>query len=216
MFLDRSDAGRRLAAQLQQYRERQDVVVLGLPRGGVPVAFEVARALQAPLDVLVVRKLGLPSQPEVAMGAIASGGAMYLNDEVVRLGRVSREQLDAVLARESQELHRRELLYRAGRLPLKLRERVVIVVDDGIATGATMHAALQALRTLAPAKLIVAVPVAPQDAAQNLGTAADQFVCLDAPADFGAVGRFYQDFGQTTDAEVRELLAQAARQQEVA
>lgn len=209
MFIDRSDAGRALASRLSQYRGRDNVIVLGLPRGGVPVAYEVARALNAPLDVLVVRKLGLPSQPELAMGAIASGGASYINQEVIGLAQVRRAQLDEVVARESEELRRRELLYRKDRPPLELRGRVVIVVDDGIATGASMHAAALALRTLAPEKLIVAVPVAPPDAAQRLGDAVDEFICIESPEGFAAVGQFYQQFGQTSDAEVCTLLARA-------
>lgn len=209
MFLDRRAAGLALAKHLRQYSGRKDVIVLGLPRGGVPVAYEVALALNALLDVLVVRKLGLPSQPELAMGAIASGDAIYINQELMRLVQVRQEQFDEVLAHEKTELRRRELLYREGKPPLKLRDRMVIVVDDGMATGATMLAAVHALRTLAPAQLIVAVPVASVDSTQILGKLVDQFVCVESPRDFRGVGQFYREFGQTSDAEVRALLSQA-------
>lgn len=212
MFTNRSEAGKALAGHLSAYARRRDVIVLGLPRGGVPVAYEVAKALDAPLDVLVVRKLGVPFHSELAMGAIASGGAVFLNDEVIRLARVRKEQIDEVLSEERAELQRREELYRSGKPPLDLRDRVVVIVDDGMATGASMHAAATALRSLQPAKLVVAVPVAPLDAAERLGTTVDDFVCVKSPADFHAVGQFYRDFNQTTDDEVRTLLAKAAKE----
>lgn len=210
MFADRSDAGRRLAARLYDLRGDDDLLVLALPRGGVPVAYEIARELRAPLDVLVVRKLGVPFQPELAMGAIASGGAIHLNDEVVRLAGVDGVQLTTVIQRERAELERREAAYRGQRPPPQMQGRTVIVVDDGIATGASMLAALAALRPLKPAALICAVPVAPPEAAARLAGAADRFVCLLTPPDFSAVGQFYARFEQTTDAEVRTLLERAS------
>lgn len=209
MFADRQHSGTELARALAPYAGRHDVIVLGLPRGGVPVAYEVAKALDAPLDVLVARKLGVPFQPELAMGAIASGGATWLNQDVIRLARVTPEEIARVEASERVELHRREELYRQGRKPLDVRDRTVILVDDGMATGASLHAAARAVRSLAPSKLIVAVPVAPPEGAQRLGYVADEFVCLDTPEDFRAVGQFYRDFRQTSDAEVKTLLAQA-------
>lgn len=206
MFTDRADAGRRLAKLLHAYHGRRDVVVLALPRGGVPVAHEVARMLGVELDVFAVRKLGLPDWPEVAMGAIASGGALYLSDEAVRLHGVTRLEFEKVLAREERELQRREQLYRRDRGPLRIAGRIVILVDDGLATGATMNAAVKAVRSLAPAKLVVAVPVAPASARSRLDPGVDEFICAETPANFDAVGRFYRDFGQTSDAEVCTLL----------
>ncbi|MBL6751764.1 MAG: phosphoribosyltransferase [Nevskia sp.] len=214
MFEDRTAAGAALAEKLGEYRDRKDVVVLGLPRGGVPVAYEVARALGAELDVLLVRKIGVPYQPELAMGAIASGGAVYVNTEVMRMSGATQEEFDAVLAREREELGRREKLFRGDRPPLELHGRVAIVVDDGIATGSTVRAALLALRSLKPARCVVAVPVAPADAAERMADVTDAFVCVQAPEDFRAVGQFYRDFAQTTDAEVRELLARAHARRE--
>lgn len=211
MFADRHHSGTELARLLAPYAGRHDVIVLGLPRGGVPVAYEVAKALDAPLDVLVARKLGVPFQPELAMGAIASGGATWLNQEVIRLARVTPEEIARVEASERVELHRREALYRQGRKPLDVSGRTVILVDDGMATGASIHAAARAVRALAPSKLIVAVPVAPTEGAQRMGHVADEFVCLETPEDFRAVGQFYREFGQTSDAEVQTLLAQAQR-----
>ena len=204
-FRDRADAGRALVRALAHYAGAE-TLVLGLPRGGVPVAYEVARALGAELDVLVVRKLGVPFQPELAMGAIASGGALARNEDVIRLAGVSAAQFARVRAAEDAELRRREALFRGRRAWPRIAGRVVIVVDDGLATGASMRAALAALRSLKPARLVVAVPVAPADAALRLADAADEFVCLEAPADFAAVGQFYEDFRQTTDEDVRALL----------
>lgn len=214
MFEDRTAAGAALAEKLGAYRGRKDVVVLGLPRGGVPVAYEVARALGAELDVLVVRKIGVPYQPELAMGAIASGGAVYVNAEVMRMAGVSQEEFDAVLAREREELGRREKMFRGDRPPLELHGRIAIVVDDGMATGSTVRAALSALRSLAPAKCVVAMPVAPAEAAGRMADAADEFVCVLAPEDFRAVGQFYRDFDQTSDAQVRALLTRAQARRE--
>ena len=208
-FRDRVDAGRALARALAHHGGA-DTLVLGLPRGGVPVAYEVARALDAELDVVVVRKLGVPFQPELAMGAVASGGALARNEDVIRLAGVSEAQFERVRASEEAELRRREALFRGRRPAPRVAGRVVIVVDDGLATGASMLAALAALRSLKPARLVAAVPVAPPDAAARLA-GADEFVCLDAPAGFAAVGQFYQDFGQTSDEDVRALLRRAHR-----
>ena len=208
-FEDRRDAGRRLAALLDRTRGR-DPVVLALPRGGVPVGFEVARALGAPLDVLVVRKLGVPGHEELAMGAVAAGGARVLNDEVLLLAGVRDEVLAEVTEREREELARRERAYRAGRLPAPIVGRDVIVVDDGLATGATMRAAVAALRELGPASITVAVPVGAEEALASLRPLADEVVCAIRPRWFRAVGEWYEDFGQTEDDEVRALLEDAA------
>ncbi|HEX5959905.1 MAG TPA: phosphoribosyltransferase [Rhodanobacteraceae bacterium] len=208
-FLDRRDAGRQLAERLRKYAGRPDVVVLALPRGGVPVGCEVARALDAPLDVLVVRKLGVPQQPELAMGAIASGGARFLLNDVLWDARVSIMELRAVEARERAELTRRERLYRGARPPLRVQGRVVIVVDDGIATGATMQAAALALRSLQPARIVVAVPVASADAAQRLDAVVNELVCVKRGVRFFAIDELYEDFEQVDDQAVRELLGQS-------
>ena len=210
-FANRAAAGRELAARLQAYAGRQDVLVLALPRGGVPVGYEVARALGAELDVLVVRKLGVPGQPELAMGAIASGGARWLNQDVIRHARVSEAGLRRVEDEERSELQRREKLYRGAQAAPEIRERKVIVVDDGMATGASMRAGAMALRSLHPARIVVAVPVAPANAAERLAEVVDEFVCVHSPANFYAVGQFYENFEQTTDDEVRTLLNQARK-----
>jgi putative phosphoribosyl transferase len=207
VFADRAEAGRALAVRLDQYRGRKDLLVLALPRGGVPVGYEVARALGAALDVLVVRKLGVPYHRELAMGAIASGGALYLNPDVVRMAGVDERDLQAVQAAETVELRRREHLYRGDRPQLQVGGRTVILVDDGIATGATVHAAVAALKALEPAAIVVAVPVAPAEAAAWFAGTVDEFVSVLTPARFQAVGQFYRRFGDTADAEVRELLA---------
>src|SRR3979411_2144039 len=208
LFRDRREAGRLLAAKLTAYANRPDVIVLALPRGGVPVAYEVARALGAPLDVFVVRKLGVPGYEELAMGAVATGGVRVLNDQLVnRLG-IPDHLIDAVAAREQQELARRERLYRSGRPPLDVRNRTVILVDDGLATGATMHAAIQALRQQQPARIVVAVPTASRETCEEMKTKADDVICAITPDPFHAVGRWYRDFSQTTDEEVGALLAQ--------
>jgi predicted phosphoribosyltransferase len=210
MFADRADAGRAIARDLAHLRAAPDAVVLGLPRGGVPVAHEVAHALGLPLDVLVVRKLGLPQQPELAMGAIASGGALVVNDEVVRYLGGRGEAFEAVRASEQAELERRERDYRGARPPLEMAGRTAILVDDGLATGATMEAAVRALRSLGARRVVVAVPVASQEALERIEALADEVVCLAAPPSFSAVGQWYADFGQTGDAEVRDLLARAS------
>jgi predicted phosphoribosyltransferase len=205
-FANREDAGRTLATQLAGYRQRPDVIVLGLPRGGVPVAREVAVALQAPLDVFVVRKLGTPGHRELAMGAIASGGVRVLNDDVIRALQVPAHVIESVAAEEQQELLRRERLYRDDRPLTGPAERIVIVVDDGLATGSTMKAAVQALRSLKPRRVVVAVPVGPGDTCRELASLADEVVCAVIPESFAAVGEWYDDFEQTTDEEVKKAL----------
>ncbi|SEA94353.1 phosphoribosyltransferase [Variovorax sp. YR216] len=208
-YKDRRDAGRRLAKALDAWRGRSEVLVLALPRGGVPVAWEVAHALGAPLDVLVVRKLGFPGQEEFAMGAIASGGIRVMS-EMEGGWPVSDRQIEAVVAREQAELERRERRYRAGRPPLEMAGRVVILVDDGLATGATMSAAVKAARAASPARVVVAVPVASAEAVQSVGALADEVVCLYTPEHFRAVGLWYEDFTQTRDEEVEEMLSGSA------
>jgi putative phosphoribosyl transferase len=208
-FRDRSDAGRLLAEQLSSYADRPDVLVLALPRGGVPVAFEIARRLHAPLDVWLVRKLGAPGIPELAIGAIASGGIEIFNTDATRRLAITREQLDEIVARERQELERREAAYRGDRPPIDARNRTVILVDDGIATGASMHAAIAALRQLQPAEIVVAVPVASPSACALLNREANRVICLSAPADLNSVGEWYRDFSQTGDDEVNTLLERA-------
>jgi len=190
-------------------RTRPDVVILALPRGGVPVAFEVARALHAPLDVFLVRKLGVPGREELAMGAIASGGVRVLNDEVVWTLQIPDEVIDQVTAEEQRELERREREYRGDRPALDVSGRWVILIDDGLATGSSMRAAVAALRLKGPARIVVAVPVAAASTCEAMQTVADEVVCIRTPEPFGAVGLWYDDFSQTTDEEVRELLRQA-------
>lgn len=207
-YQNRIQAGRRLAEALKDYAGRPDVLVLGLPRGGLPVAAEVARALGAELDLIVVRKLGTPGQEELAMGAIASGGAKVLNDELIRQLNISEKTIDKVAGEERKELQRREQAYRGDRPAPQVRDRQVILVDDGIATGATMRSAVKALKQLGPARLIVAVPVAPPDTVEALRSEADEVVCLATPEPFWGVGRWYEDFAQTTDDEVRQTLAE--------
>jgi putative phosphoribosyl transferase len=211
-FADRTEAGRLLAEKLGEYADRDDVIILGLPRGGVPVAYEVAKRLRAPLDVFVVRKLGVPGFEELAAGAIASGGVRVLNEDVVRAIPHAEEAIEAVTTRETAELERREQLYRAGRPAPELRDRVVILIDDGLATGATMRAAVKALRQSGAAKIIVAVPVGPPDTCREIEEQADETICLSTPAFFQAVGQYYEDFSQTSDEDVRQLLARAAQQ----
>ena len=211
MFANRREAGTRLAQRLQTLSGRSDVLVLGLPRGGIPVAYEVARALNAPLDTFVVRKLGVPGHEELAMGAIASGGIRVMNEELISRLRISRDAIERVASAELQELERRERTYRGTRPPLDVEGRTVVLVDDGLATGATMFAAVAALRREHPAAIIVAAPVAARDTCQALSRVADVCVCAETPRPFHGVGMWYQDFTQTTDTEVRELLADAAR-----
>ena len=203
---DRTEAGRRLAAELAPCAGRSDVVVLALPRGGVPVALEVAQRLQAPLDVFVVRKLGVPGHQELAMGAIASGGVRVINRELVRQLGIADAAVERVTAVETRELERREREYRGGRGPAPVRGRTVILVDDGLATGSTMKAAVQAVRAQAPARVVVAVPVGAAPTCRDLAALADEVVCPLMPTDFGAVGEWYEDFSPTSDEEVRELL----------
>jgi putative phosphoribosyl transferase len=211
-FHDRADAGRKLAAVLHQYAERSDVRVLALPRGGVPVGYEVARALHAPLDVFLVRKLGLPGHEEFAMGAIASDGVVVLDDDVVRTLGVDMRSIESVIARERRELERREFAYRGDRPEIDIRGCIVIVVDDGLATGSTMRAAVLALRAEQPKRIVVAVPVAALETCRSFREgpdAADEVVCLSTPEPFQAVGLWYEVFDQTSDDEVRALLNSA-------
>lgn len=211
-FRDRIEAGMQLAARLTHYGGSQDTIVLALPRGGVPVGFEIARALSAPLDVFLVRKLGLPGQQELAMGAIATGGVRVLNRDVVAYLAIPQRIIDAVTRQEQQELDRRERLYRGDRPAPELRGMTVILVDDGLATGSTMRAAIAALKKLEPARVVVAVPVAPPSTVEELVNEVDDVVCLLTPESFDGVGRWYQDFSQTTDQEVRVLLDRAKSQ----
>jgi predicted phosphoribosyltransferase len=208
-FSDRRAAGRFLAQKLAAYANRPDVIVLALPRGGVPVAYEVAAALHAPLDVFLVRKLGVPGHEEYAMGAIASGGVRVLNEEVVQALGIPDFRIEAAAAREQQELERRERAYRGNRPPPDVRGRTVILVDDGLATGASMQAAVMALRRLEPARIVVAVPTAAPETCEQMRTLADEVVCATTPEPFHAVGLWYEDFSQTSDEEVGALLAQA-------
>jgi putative phosphoribosyl transferase len=211
VFQDRTEAGRRLAQRLKPYANRQDVVVLGIPRGGVPVAFEVAAALKAPLDIFLLRKLGVPEHEELAFGAIASGGVRVLDKEIVEGVGLSEANIHEVTARETRELQRRERVYRGGRLPLDVHGRTVLLVDDGIATGSSMRAGIRALRQRNPARLVVAVPVAPLATCKRLGVEVDELICDQMPESFYAIGQFYEDFSQVTDEEVVDLLHRAAR-----
>jgi putative phosphoribosyl transferase len=207
-FQDRTHAGRLLADKLEHFAGREAVVVLGLPRGGVPVACEVALRLHAPLDVFLVRKLGVPGQEELAMGAIASGDVCILNHNVVASLHIPQHVIDKVIVRERIELERREQAYRT-QPPINLRDKVVILIDDGLATGASMRAAVMAVRQRHPARVVVAVPVAAPEALEEFSREADEMVCVQTPADFTGVGQWYEDFDQTSDEEVRRLLAQA-------
>lgn len=216
IYRDRADAGRELARKLAEYRRRDDVIVLGLPRGGVPVAFEVATALGAPLDVFVVRKLGTPGQPELAMGAIASGGVRVLNHDVVAALGIPDDKIEEVAQAEGEELRRREQQYRGSRPPLDVRDKTVILVDDGLATGSTMRAAAAALKQEGAHKIVVAVPVAAEASCTAVRSEVDELVCAATPEPFWAVGQWYRDFDQTTDAEVHSLLELSARQNRAA
>ncbi|VVN43109.1 phosphoribosyltransferase [Pseudomonas fluorescens] len=206
---DRPAAGRRLIEALLPYANRPDVIVLALPRGGVPVAYEVATALKVRLDLMLVRKLGVPSRPEYAMGAIASGGVLIRNEEALRAHPIDRAAFDAVVERETRELLRREQVYRGTRPPVQLKDQVVILIDDGLATGASMRAAIQALRLQVPARIVVAVPVAPIETLEALRSEVDELVCPLMPEWFTSIGHWYMDFSQTADAEVIELLRRA-------
>jgi len=209
VFRDREQAGRKLAEQLRVYANRKDVIVLGIPRGGVPVAFEVAKALNAPLDIFLSRKLGVPGQEELAFGAIATGNTRVLDREIIEAVGISEEQIDQVTARAKKELERRENLYRGARPALKLEGLTVLLVDDGIATGSSMRAAIHALRQMNPARVVVAVPVAPLSTCNRLKREVDDLVCVYAPKDFYAIGQFYEDFSQMADEEVTDLLRRA-------
>lgn len=206
VFTDRAHAGRMLAERLKAYANRKDVAVLGIPRGGVPVAFEIAEALGVPLDIFVARKLGVPSQEELAFGAIASGGVRVLDPEIIGAVGISEADIEEVTARERTELERREHLYRGGRAPLDIRGRTAILVDDGIATGSSLRAAIAALRHLEPSRLVVAAPVAPLSTCLRLRQEVDDLVCVEMPRSFRAIGEFYEDFGQVTDQAVTDLL----------
>lgn len=211
LFSDRRHAGRLLAEKLNPLARQRDVIVLGLPRGGVPVAYEVARALDAPLDVFIVRKLGLPGHEELAMGAIASGGVRVLNREIVEAMGISEKLVERVAAEQQRELERRAREYRGNRPQLDVFRKTVVLVDDGLATGASMRAAIEALRALKPARLIVAVPVAAPSTCAELGALVDEIVCAVTPEPFYAVGLWYADFSETSDEEVRALLGATAQ-----
>jgi putative phosphoribosyl transferase len=208
-YRDRREAGVELAARLGHYRGRDDVVVLALPRGGVPVAAEVARLLDVPFDVFLVRKLGVPGHRELAMGAIASRGVRVLNDEVVGWYRIPNSVIDAVAHDEQRELERRERAYREDRPPVDLRDRIVLLIDDGLATGSTMRAAVEGVRANGPRRVVVAVPVGSPESCREFAEISDEVVCARAPAFFSAVGEWYQDFSQTSDEEVQDLLRQS-------
>ena len=211
-FKDRRDAGRKLAQKLTAYAGQPDLLTLALPRGGVPVAYEVARALNAPLDVFLVRKLGLPGQEELAIGAIATGGVRVLNRDIIRTLSIPDEVINFVARRELQELQRRERLYRGDRPPPEVRDRTIILIDDGLATGASMRAAVVSSRARHPARILVAVPIAAETVCEAFRTEVDEIICAVTPEPFYGVGRWYEDFSQITDQEVRILLEEANRQ----
>ena len=211
-FKDRRDAGRKLAQKLTAYAGQLDLLTLALPRGGVPVAYEVARALYAPLNVFLVRKLGLPGQEELAIGAIATGGVRVLNRDIIRTLSIPDEVINFVARRELQELQRRERLYRGDRSPPEVRDRTIILIDDGLATGASMRAAVVSLRAQHPARIVVAVPIAAENVCEAFRTEVDEIICAVTPEPFYGVGRWYEDFSQITDQEVRILLEEANRQ----
>lgn len=213
LFRDRRDAGRKLAQKLVAYAGRSDVIVLALPRGGVPVAYEVALALHAPLDIFIVRKLGLPGHEELAIGAIASGSARVLNKDIIQYLNISEEAIDAIAQRELQELERRERAYRGNRPPLNVENHTIILIDDGLATGASMRAAVAGLRAQNPAHIVVAVPTAAPETCEALEPEVDQMICATTPEPFYGVSRWYEDFSQTTDEEVKTLLAEAMYQE---
>jgi len=209
-FRDRVEAGQLLGIEVaRRLGKRNDIFVLGLPRGGVPVAYRVAQALEAPMDVFIVRKLGVPGHEELAMGAIASGGVRVLNRDVLAYAAISQAAIDAVVAREEQEMRRREQSYRGARGPLDVRGKTVVIVDDGLATGSTMRAAVAALRKMEPRIIVVAVPVAAPQTCEEFRREVDEMICLRTPEPFQAVGLWYDDFSQTTDSEVHDLLERA-------
>jgi predicted phosphoribosyltransferase len=212
IFRDRRDAGRKLAEKLSRYANRSDVIVLALPRGGVPVAYEVARALNAPLDIFTVRKLGVPGHEELAMGAIATGGARVINQDIIRIINIPQGLVEAVVKQELKELERRERAYRGDRPMREIRAHTAILVDDGLATGASMHAAILGLRARDPAAIVVAVPTAALETCEALKQEVDDVVCATTPEPFYGVSRWYDDFSQTSDEEVQRLLEDAARQ----
>jgi predicted phosphoribosyltransferase len=212
IFKDRRDAGRKLAKKLTAYANRSDVIVLALPRGGVPVAYEVALALNAPLEIFIVRKLGLPGHEELAMGAIATGGARVINQDIVRNFNVPQGLIEAVVRRELKELERRERLYRGDRAVREIHDRTVILIDDGLATGASMHAAIIGLRARDPARIVIAVPTAALETCEAFKDMVDEIICATTPEPFYGVSRWYEDFSQTSDEEVPTLLEEAARQ----
>jgi putative phosphoribosyl transferase len=212
IFTNRTEAGQELARHLSKYTNRSDAIVLGVPRGGVPVAFQIATALRAPLDAFVLRKLGVPRYEELAFGAIGSGGVRVLDPEIIEVFGLSQLDIELVTAVEKQELKRRERAYRGGRPPLDVRGFIVILVDDGIATGSSIQAAIRALRQMKPARIVIATPVAPASTCSRLRFDVDELVCMEMPEDFYGVGQFYGDFSQVSDEEVTELLDRAARQ----
>ena len=213
IFKDRRDAGRKLAQKLSAYANRSDVIVLALPRGGVPVAYEVALALNAPLDIFTVRKLGLPGHEELAMGAIASGGARVFNQDVVRTFNIPQGVVEAVAKQELKELERRERAFRGDREMREIHDRTAILIDDGLATGASMRAALMGLRARDPARIVVAVPTAPLETCEAFQQLVDEMICTTTPEPFYGVGQWYEDFSQVTDEQVQTLLEQASQQE---
>jgi len=216
IFRDRVEAGGRLAERLRPYANRGDVIVLGIPRGGVPVAFEVAEALNAPLDIFLSRKLGVPGQEELAFGAVASGGVRVLDDDLIESVGISKQEIEEITGKVRAELERRERVFRGDRPPLELEGKIAILIDDGIATGSSMRAAIKALRLHKPAKVVVAIPVAPLSTCHRLRTKVDELICVYMPESFYAIGQFYADFTQVADEEVTELIRRAAQRKEPA
>lgn len=216
IFKDRTDAGRKLATRLTRYADREDVLVLALPRGGVPVAYEVAKELKAPLDIFLVRKLGVPGHEELAMGAIASGGVRVINEELVNYLGIPKQVIEAIAAVEQRELERRALAYRDNRPPPDIKDRITILIDDGLATGSTMRAAAASLRLQKPQRIVVAVPVSSPETCDEFRGEVDEIVCAVTPRNFQGVGLWYDDFSQTSDEEVRELLTRPTQQRHVA
>jgi putative phosphoribosyl transferase len=214
IFKNRADAGRKLAAKLTRYADREDVLVLALPRGGVPVAYEVAKELKAPLDVFLVRKLGVPGHEELAMGAIASGGVRVINEELINYLGIPDDVIDAIAAVEQRELERRAVAYRDDRPPPEVKDRIVILIDDGLATGSTMRAAAASLRLQKPRRIVVAVPVSSPETCNEFRSEVDEIVCAVTPQHFQGVGLWYDDFSQTSDDEVRELLKRVVQEEQ--